>query len=77
MAPEAFDSGHGRKGKKATPANDVYMLGSCFVELATACERQPFDWLGGDALTVFRVHDSTRHVNCIEVRPYAYLSLHV
>ena len=65
MAPETFDEG--AKGRLVSASSDVYMLGSCFVELATGCEREPFDWLVGDALTVFRVHETTRGVSCIQV----------
>ena len=65
MAPETFDDGD--KGRIVSPASDVYMLGSCFVELMTGCERQPFDWLTGQRVLVFRGHDTTRAIHCIEV----------
>ena len=66
MAPETFDEGV--NGQLVSPASDVYMLGSCFVEVATGCERMPFDWLSPQRTMVFRVHDSSRGINCIQVR---------
>ena len=68
MAPETFDDGV--KGQLVSTASDVYMLGSCFVELATGCERTPFDWLTMQRIMVFRGHDSTRHISCIQVLQY-------
>ena len=66
MAPETFDEGE--KGHVVSAASDVYMLGSCFVEVATGCERQPFDWLTPQRCFLFRGNDDTGSVNCIEVR---------
>ena len=74
MAPETFDEGV--KGQLVSPASDVYMLGSCFVELATGCERTPFDWLTVQRIVVFRGHDSTRHINCIQVRNLLVRPMH-
>ena len=65
MAPETFDEGE--KGQLVSPASDVYMLGSCFVEVATGCERQPFDWLTPSSAFVFRGHETTRAINCLQV----------
>ena len=65
MAPETFDEDE--KGRVVSPASDVYMLGSCFVEVATGCERQPFDWLSPQRCFLFRGNDDTRGVNCIQV----------
>ena len=68
MAPESFDEGV--NGQLVSPASDVYMLGSCFVEVATGCERMPFDWLSPQRTMVFRGHDSSRGVNCIQVNGF-------
>ena len=68
MAPEMFDVGE--KGHKVSPASDVYMLGSCFVEVTTGCERQPFDWLTPEGVRRLRYNDSTRGVSCIEVSDF-------
>ena len=65
MAPETFDAGE--KGRMVSPASDVYMLGSCFVEVATGCERQPFDWLTPSSAFLFRGHETTRTINCLQV----------
>ena len=65
MAPETFDEGE--KGHVVSAASDVYMLGSCFVEVATGCERQPFDWLSPQGVLRLRYSDSTRSVSCIQV----------
>ena len=67
MAPETFDERE--HGGIVSPATDVYMLGSCFVELATGCERTPFDWLTGHRVLLFRGNDSTRAIDCIQVLP--------
>ena len=66
MAPETFDEGE--KGHVVSAASDVYMLGSCFVEVATGCERQPFDWLTPQRVLMYRINDDSRGVNCIQVR---------
>ena len=65
MAPETFDEGE--KGRLVSPASDMYMLGSCFVEVATGCERQPFDWLTHHGVLRLRFNDVTRGVSCIQV----------
>ena len=65
MAPETFDEG--KKGHVLSPASDVYMLGSCFVELATGCERQPFDWLAPQDVLRLRYNNGTRGVSCLQV----------
>jgi hypothetical protein len=68
LAPEVFvDSTKGRAGKVATAASDMFMLGCCYLELATKCTRTPYDWLRGFALTGFRWHDSTRTIGPIQV----------
>ena len=73
-------SGKGHKGQKARSggsivleASDVFMLGWCFVEVLTCCQRQPYDWLmaedpSGVALTVYRGQESTRNNNPLVVR---------
>ena len=65
MAPETFDESE--RNRLVSPASDVYLLGSCFVEVLTGCKRQPFDWLTPQRTLVYRVSDSTRGVNCIQV----------
>jgi hypothetical protein len=68
LAPEVFvPSTRDRAGKVATAASDVFMLGCCYLELATKCTRTPYDWLSGFALTVYRGHDSTRAIGPIQV----------
>jgi hypothetical protein len=64
-APETFR--HSSKGELVSRAGDVYMLGSCFLEVMTACARTPFDWLAGEALLVFRAQDSSHHMSAIQV----------
>ena len=73
MAPETFDEGE--KGRLVSPASDMYMLGSCFVEVATGCERQPFDWLTPQRTLVYRVSDATRGVSCIQVSVNNFVKL--
>ena len=73
MAPETFDEGE--KGQWVSPASDMYMLGSCFVEVATGCERQPFDWLTPQRTLVYRVSDATRGVSCIQVSVNNFVKL--
>jgi hypothetical protein len=69
LAPEAFlASTTSQKGKAASPASDVFMLGCCFLELATGCTRTPYDWLTGFSLTAFRAHDTSRMIGPIQVR---------
>ena len=65
MAPETFNEGE--HGQVVSPASDMYMLGSCFVEVATGCERLPFDWLGTQGVLRLRFNDSTSGVNCLQV----------
>ena len=65
MAPETFDDSE--KGHVVSPASDVYMLGSCFVEVATGCERQPFDWITPQGVVRLRYSDDTRAISCIQV----------
>ena len=65
MAPETFA---GRaKGQVVSAASDVYMLGSCFLEVMSGCQRTPFDWLTGYTLLAFRGQESTRQVNTLQV----------
>ena len=66
MAPEVFVDDV--VGQAVCPASDVYMLGSCFVELVSGCERTPFDWLTAQRLLVFRGQDTTRHLSCLQVK---------
>jgi hypothetical protein len=67
-APETFVSrAAGKVGSVASPASDVFMLGCCFLELATGCTRTPYDWLTGEDLLVFRKHAATRAVGPIQV----------
>jgi serine/threonine protein kinase len=67
-APETFLSrAAGKVGSVASTASDVFMLGCCFLELATGCTRTPYDWLYGESLLVYRGHDSTRAVGPIQV----------
>ena len=65
MAPETFDESV--KGQLVSPASEVYMLGSCFVELATGCERMPFDWLSSDGVLRLRYSDGRRDISCLQV----------
>ena len=67
MAPETFIESE--KGHIASKASDVYMLGSCFVELLTGCERMPFDWLSPSQTFIFRAraHKSAGVENCLQV----------
>ena len=37
-------------------------------QVLTGCSREPYDWLAGEDLLVYRKHDSTREVGPIEVR---------
>jgi hypothetical protein len=68
-APETFVSRDGGKvGSVATPASDVFMLGCCFLELATKCTRTPYDWLVGEDLLVFRKQTVTRTIGPVQVR---------
>ncbi len=67
-APETFVSrAAGKEGSVASTASDVFMLGCCFLELATGCTRTPYDWLDGDDVIVFRKHASTRCIGPIQV----------
>jgi hypothetical protein len=67
-APETFVSrAAGKVGSVASTASDVFMLGCCFLELATGCTRTPYDWLPGESLLVYRGHDSTRAIGPIQV----------
>ena len=74
MAPESFtvassDGDATLLRTDVSPAGDVYMLGSCFVEVMTKCTRLPFDCLTGAAAVVqFRRHSDSRGFNCMEVR---------
>ena len=52
----------------------VPWLSSCFgvfdamaPQVLTGCSREPYDWLDGEDLLVFRKHDSTREVGPMEV----------
>ena len=68
-APETFES-HSRAGSGAqivSAASDVFMLGCCFVEVLTKCERMPFDWLPSDDVFVYRKHESTRNIGPTQV----------
>ena len=47
-APETFDVTF--KGQIVSAASDVYMLGSCVLEMMTACTRTPFDCVMGRPL---------------------------
>jgi hypothetical protein len=69
QAPETFvRRAAGKEGTVASAASDVFMLGCCYLELATKCTRTPFDWLAGFELTVFRGHDSSRCIGPIQVQ---------
>ena len=72
MAPETFDENV--KGQIVSPASDVYMLGSCFVEIAPSCTRAPFDWLAGQRIFLFRGHETSRATNCIQVHWHLFVS---
>ncbi len=68
-APETFLSrAAGKEGTIASTASDVFMLGCCYLELATKCSRLPYDWLGGEDLLVFRKHAATRCVGPVQVQ---------
>ena len=59
-----------------TEATDVFMLGCTFIEVLTACSREPYDWLmkedpSGMALITYRTHESTRNSNPLEVSQLA------
>ena len=66
-APETFQESE--RGQLVSAATDVYMLGSCFLELITGCFRTPFDWLEWNtkSLKEFREHERSRMLNCIQV----------
>jgi hypothetical protein len=58
-APETFDLS--LKGQIVSAASDVHMLGSCVLEVMTACTRTPFDCvvgrpMGVNALQVWITH---------------------
>ena len=36
-------------------------------QVLTGCSREPYDWLAGEDLLVYRKHDSTREVGPLEV----------
>ena len=60
-----------------TEASDVFMLGCTFIEVLTACNREPYDWLmaedpSGTMLITYRAHESTRNNNPLVVRDRAW-----
>ena len=59
---------HATSGMIVTEASDVFMLGCAFVEVLTGCSREPYDWLSGEALLLFRGNDATRGLNPLLVR---------
>ena len=59
---------HVTPGTIVTEASDVFMLGCAFVEVLTGCSREPYDWLSGEALLLFRGNDATRGLNPLLVR---------
>ena len=48
-------------------ASDVFMLGCTFLEVMTGCTREPYDWLSGEALLLFRGDTLTRDLNPLQV----------
>ena len=44
------------------------MLRVTALQIFTACNRAPFDWIAGDDLVCFRQHESTERVNTLQVR---------
>ena len=63
---------HKSAGTIVTEASDVFMLGCTFIEVLTACSREPYDWLmeedpSGMTLITYRTHESTRNNNPLMV----------
>ena len=65
-ACETFEP-HTGAGMVATEATDVFLLGCTFIEVLTGCMRQPYDWLMGKELVLFRAEESTRDMDPLQV----------
>ena len=46
----------------------MFMLGCTFIEVLTGCSREPYDWLTGEQLLLFRSDSLTRDVTPLLVR---------
>jgi serine/threonine protein kinase len=78
LAPEtvADPSDTGSVHGPSTPASDVYMLGSTFLELATGCTRAPYDWLADAELLRFRCHPTSSGVGPVQAAVIAGRPFH-
>ncbi len=54
-------------GNHLHTAGDVFMLGCTLLQILTACERTPYDWLSSEQLLEQRTHDRSWHVGPLQV----------